>query len=587
MGESSAEAAANLSQLSEAEDEVLNFNEMGIDDRILMGVLKQGWQEPTAIQETAIPLILEGRDILAKARTGSGKTGAYIIPLLHKILSMKRLKSVTQSTSALVLTPSRELCNQAYQNITDLMVYCQREIKVVDLTTMNMTVQAQKQALSTKPDIIVATPTKILAHLKDETSSTLNSLKTTLEILVIDEADLLLSFGYEDDMKCLVNYINKTTQTILLSATLNEEVEIVKRLYLHKPAIIKLKESAELPDPLQLEQYQITCDEEEDKFVLLYSIMKLQLIKGKSLIFVNHVNRCYKLKLFLEQFGIRSCALNSELPVNSRMHVIEQFNGGVYDTIIASDEKMMDQHEDISNDSNSNKKNKESKKPKKDKEYNISRGIDFRNVNNVINFDFPQSTKSYIHRVGRTARGTNRGTALSFVEKSEQDLLLIVEEDLKESYSYKSKNSDDFVLFKPFKFKMDEIEGFRYRARDVLRSITTIAIKESRIKEIKNELLNSEKLKSYFEDNPREEDVLRHDKTLNVTKLDEHLKNVPDYIIPASLRGIQLKYDQKKNKNHKRNLERRLTKGQMRFKKKNSDPLRSFNFGGIKKKSKK
>lgn len=99
MGESSAEAAANLSQLSEAEDEVLNFNEMGIDDRILMGVLKQGWQEPTAIQETAIPLILEGRDILAKARTGSGKTGAYIIPLLHKILSMKRLKSVTQCSS--------------------------------------------------------------------------------------------------------------------------------------------------------------------------------------------------------------------------------------------------------------------------------------------------------------------------------------------------------------------------------------------------------------------------------------------------------------------------------------------------------
>ncbi len=167
----------------------------------------------------------------------------------------------------------------------------------------------------------------------------------------------------------------------------------------------------------------------------------------------------------------------------------------------------------------------------------------------------------------RTARGTNHGTALSFTDRTEQDLLLLVEEDLKESYNYKEKRTGQpFVLFKPFKFKMDEIEGFRYRARDVLRSITSIAIKEARIKEIKNELLNSEKLRTYFEDNPNEEDVLRHDKPLNVTKLDEHLRNVPDYIIPPSLRGIQLKHDVKKNKNHKRNMERRLSRGQMKFK---------------------
>lgn len=186
-------------------------------------------------------------------------------------------------------------------------------------------------------------------------------------------------------------------------------------------------------------------------------------------------------------------------------------------------------------------------------------------MNNVINFDFPHSTKSYIHRVGRTARGKNQGTALSLIGQNEIDLLKMVEEDLKESFKYKTKESEEaVVLFKPFKFKMDEIEGFRYRARDVIRSITTIAIKEARIKEIKNELLNSEKLKSYFEENPREAQILRHDKELNVTKLYEHLRNVPEYIIPASLRGIQLKnFKNKKNKNRNK---KRLTNTQKKYK---------------------
>lgn len=167
----------------EEEEQVMSFIEMGIDDRILMAILQLEWNEPTPIQETAIPLILAGRDILAKARTGSGKTGAYAIPLLHKILSMKKLKASKQSTSALILTPSRELCSQAYKNLQELMVYCQREISVVDLSSTQMTMQAQKQVLSTKPDIIVSTPTKILAHLKDEQQANQIGLKSTLEIL--------------------------------------------------------------------------------------------------------------------------------------------------------------------------------------------------------------------------------------------------------------------------------------------------------------------------------------------------------------------------------------------------------------------
>lgn len=188
----------------EEEEDVLSFAEMGIDDRILLAIFEQSWAEPTPIQETAIPFVLQGRDVLAKARTGSGKTGAYAIPLLHKVLTNKKLKSAQQSVNALILTPSRELCSQACKNLHELMTYCQREINVIDLSSTVLNYQHQKQLLATRPDVIVSTPAKILAHLKDQTANHLVDIKSTLELLVIDEADLLLSFGFEDEMKSLV-----------------------------------------------------------------------------------------------------------------------------------------------------------------------------------------------------------------------------------------------------------------------------------------------------------------------------------------------------------------------------------------------
>lgn len=155
----------------EEEDEVMSFTEMGIDDRILLALIELNWCEPTPIQETAIPLVLSGRDILAKARTGSGKTGAYAIPLLQKILNVKKrnaltASSVTIQTRALVITPSRELCAQAARNLSELVRFCQRDVTLVDLSTTQMSFIAQRQCLLTRPDVVIATPAKILAHLK-------------------------------------------------------------------------------------------------------------------------------------------------------------------------------------------------------------------------------------------------------------------------------------------------------------------------------------------------------------------------------------------------------------------------------------
>ena len=155
---------------------------------------------------------------------------------------------------------------------------------------------------------------------------------------MIDEADLVLSYGYEEDLQSIAAALPNGIQTILMSATLRTEVDSLTSLFCKSgaPEILDLSEQ-EATEKQQLSQY-IVKSAEQDKFLLTYAIFKLQLIKGKVIVFVADIDRCYRLKLFLEQFGIRSCVLNSELPVNSRLHTVDEFNSGVYDIIIAADE---------------------------------------------------------------------------------------------------------------------------------------------------------------------------------------------------------------------------------------------------------
>ncbi|XP_061590009.1 probable ATP-dependent RNA helicase DDX56 [Cololabis saira] len=502
--------------------ERLQFHELGLDDRLLKAVADLGWSQPTLIQEKAIPLALEGKDLLARARTGSGKTAAYAIPVIQRILSSKQ--SVReQAVRALVLVPTKELGQQVQTMMRQLATFCSRDVRVADISG-KADVSTQRPILMEKPDVVVGTPSRILAHLNAQNLV----LHSSLEMLVVDEADLIFSFGFEDDLKNLLCHLPKIYQSFLMSATFCEEVQALKELLLHNPVILKLQGS-QLPDGTQLDQYSITC-EEEDKFLLIYTLLKLHLVRGKTLVFVGAVDRSYRLKLFLEQFGIPACVLNSELPVQSRCHMITQFNQGLYDCIIATDEQSL-----VDPAGSSQTKGKEKKKgtekggKAKDKEYGVSRGVDFQNVANVINFDFPTSVESYIHRVGRTARADNSGTALSFISHTEQDLLAEVEEAL--------SGEDGTSTLKPYEFKMEEIEGFRYRCRDAMRAVTKQAVREARLKEIKQELLNSEKLKTYFEDNPRDLQLLRHDKDLHPAVVKPHMRNVPDYLIPETLKG--------------------------------------------------
>lgn len=262
--------------------------------------------------------------------------------------------------------------------------------------------------------------------------------------------------------------------------------------------------------------------------------------------------------MFLGQFKIRSCVLNSELPAKIRCHTVHQFNQGLYDIIIASDERsLLKPSEHAAKSATVTTKLKKNQ----DGESGVARGIDFRCVSNVINFDFPLDINSYIHRAGRTARGNNTGNVLSFVSIAEHDLMNLVEEHLLASYP------SEEIIMKKHQFKLEEVEPFRYRAQDGWRAITKNAIREARLREIKSEMFNSEKLKTFFESNPHDLQVLRHDKPFNIVKVPEHLAEVPDYIVPAPLKnmiGIVTK---------KRKSQASISKTKQKYQQKSNNPL--------------
>jgi ATP-dependent RNA helicase DDX56/DBP9 len=272
--------------------------------------------------------------------------------------------------------------------------------------------------------------------------------------------------------------------------------------------------------------------------------------------------------LYLEQFGTKSCILNSELPVNSRIHVVEEFNRNVYDIIIASDEYEVLGDEDEQGDPTNHEESKglgaeapkagvtetvnegdggappkkKRRVPKRDKEYGVSRGIDFKNVACVLNFDLPTSSRSYTHRIGRTARAGQTGMALSFVVPAELYRK-------HKPTSIESAKNDEVVLakiikhqakkgkeVKPYNFDMKQVEAFRYRMGDALRAVTRIAIREARMRELRQELVKSEKLKRHFEENPSELRNLRHDSELRPARVQSHMKHIPDYLLPTHVR---------------------------------------------------
>lgn len=510
--------------------------------------------------------------VLACSKTGSGKTAAYVLPILQSVLKRKLSSSFKPCISALILAPTRELAGQITKVIESLAAYCSQDVRAENITRKEDD-KVQRARLATLPDIIVATPGRVVMNLNSSSLSL-----EDLAHLVIDEADLILSYDYEQDLETISKAMPQGIQTFLMSATLRTDVDTLKGLFCRDPMVLKLEEEKDIDT---LSQYVVRCAEDE-KFLLVYAMFMLQLIKGKTIVFVADIDRCYRLKLFLEQFGIKSCVLNSELPVNSRIHVVDEFNKNVYNIIIATDEHEVSggeypegesaikdrtgkehaiEDDEVNGSAHANGKGNGNNKPypltsndsaddierprkkkkaaRRDKDYGVSRGIDFKNVACVLNFDLPTSSKSYTHRIGRTARAGKGGMAISFVipkelyRKHKYTSIPSTEHDEEVLAKIAARQSKKGSKVQPYNFDMKRLDGFRYRLADALKAVTSVAVKEARVRELRQELIKSEKLKRHFEENPADLQHLRHDGELRAARIQTHLRHVPEYLMPA------------------------------------------------------
>ncbi|KAL0699085.1 hypothetical protein Bca4012_055207 [Brassica carinata] len=478
----------------EQEETDKSFEQLCLDPRLIRALTKKGIEKPTPIQQTAIPFILEGKDVVAKAKTGSGKTLAYLLPLLQRLFSDSGSnKKKKPAPSAFVLVPSRELCQQVYTEVSSLIELCRVQLKAVQLTS-SMPLSDMRNALAGLPEILVTTPACIPKCFADGVLDPA-AISDSLEILVLDEADLLLSYGYEDNLRSVTSIVPRRCQCLLMSATTSSDVEKLKKLILHNPVVLTLQEGADKEEsvPSNVQQFWISCSA-QDKLLHILALLKLE----------------------VEKFGIKTAILNGELPQNSRLHILEQFNAGLFDYLIATDDNSQTKakEEAKGEDNKEITKNKRRFKPKLDAEFGVVRGIDFKKVHTVINYDMPQSVTGYFHRIGRTGRAYSSGSSVSLVSPDE------MEDD---------KDTDTIT---PFPLLTENaVESLRYRAEDVANSVTKVAVRESRAQDLRNEIINSEKLKSHFEANPRDLDLLKHDKLPSKTAPAPHLKDIPEYLV--------------------------------------------------------
>ncbi len=360
----------------------MQFNQLNIIEPILKAINEEGYSNPTLIQENAIPIVLDGSDLLAVAQTGTGKTAAFAIPIIQ-LLTSRKTENQKRKIKALILTPTRELAIQIRESFRSYGKYTN-----VNTTAIFGGVKQQKQvaAISAGVDVLIATPGRLL-DLMGQGIVSLNQI----ELFVLDEADRMLDMGFINDVKKVVKSLPVKRQTLLFSATMPNEIQ-----KLSKSILINPKEVAVTPvsSTVEIIEQRLYFVDKGNKKNLLLHVLKDSSIKS-VLVFIRAKHSANKLVKYLNSNNIKSDGIHGDKTQNSRQNALEKFKARQIRVLVATDI--------------------------------VARGIDIDDLGHIINYDLPNVAETYVHRIGRTGRAGASGVAISFCDALEKPFLKDIE----------------------------------------------------------------------------------------------------------------------------------------------------------------
>jgi len=377
------------------------FDTLALDDKLQRAVATQGYTSMTPIQAKAIPIVLAGRDVMGAAQTGTGKTAAFSLPLLHKMLRHENasMSPARHPVRALVIAPTRELADQVAANIKGYAAQTKLRVAVV---YGGIDMKPQTLELKAGVEVLVATPGRLLDHIEAK-----NCVLNQVEYVVLDEADRMLDIGFLPDLQRILSYLPKQRQTLLFSATFSPEIKRLAESYLQEPVLVEVARPNATASTVEQRFYSVAPD---DKRRAVLKLLKERSL-SQAIVFVNSKLGCARLARSFERDGLRTNALHGDKSQDERLKALDAFKRGDVDVLVATDV--------------------------------AARGLDIADLPAVFNFDVPFNAEDYVHRIGRTGRAGASGLAVTLVSRDDARLVSDIEKLIKKKIDLEPLELDD------------------------------------------------------------------------------------------------------------------------------------------------